>query len=123
MNLTNEQIEQILEGAPDGATHYGYYSEQYRYLKEVSAYIRGEWHSDYDLFVDDTHDLNALREVLTLRKRVAELEAQNNLMRKIVDCVKPNPKKPDGVLIEDADGNEWLHVILELNELTKGVKP
>lgn len=54
------------------------------------------------------------------QQRISELERQNSLMRVIVNCVKPHPKNPDGVSIEDADGYEWLQVILELNELTKG---
>lgn len=53
------------------------------------------------------------------QKRISELEWQNNLMHVIVNCVKPHPKNPDGVSIEDADGYEWLQVIRELNKPPK----
>ena len=54
-SLTNEQIKQIIDGAPDGATTYdddGYYSRP-----DVTEWL-----------------LSDLAEILTLRERVAELE-------------------------------------------------
>jgi hypothetical protein len=56
MSLTNEQIKQIIDGAPDGATH-----------------IHDDCYYEYGMIVD-TYRLSDLAEILALRERVAELE-------------------------------------------------
>ena len=56
MNLTNEHIEKILDGAPDNEQH-------------VNIPIAGE-------ITHAVHRLDDLREILALRKRIGELEAQ-----------------------------------------------
>src|SRR5690554_398927 len=76
MNLTNEQIKQILANAPEGATHYDKGCDEYLNYEVDTAYARGEW---VEVRIDayaEPQDLSGLREILTLRQRVAELEAQ-----------------------------------------------
>jgi hypothetical protein len=60
MSLTNEQIKQIIDGAPDGATHYDTHRHGFKY-----------WAIKMDFA---THKLSDLAEILALRERVAGLE-------------------------------------------------
>lgn len=87
MKLTNEQIEQILANAPDGATHFCVlqydFTEVYIRINDASTYTLDTdgilWRYVKDLELDgmySIHNLSDLQEILTLRKRVEELEAQ-----------------------------------------------
>lgn len=71
--MTNEQIEQILDGAPEGAVEiheWEYYDEDGIICGEVEESAQGQ-----TPYSDAWHHLSDLREILTLRKRVAELES------------------------------------------------
>lgn len=83
MSLTNEQIEQILAGAPDGATHYAQ-GIHYLYFKilengEFFLHENGRWVADYESDFDIDAPLSLLKEILALRKRVEELERQHGM--------------------------------------------
>jgi|SRR5690554_1530491 len=83
MNLTNEQIEQILDGAPEGATKCAEYVDIYYFkpalphgLKLYSPFVdKWQWVHDCSM-LRNLRDLSDLREILILRKRIEELEAQ-----------------------------------------------
>src|SRR5690554_6020665 len=85
-SLTTEQIEKILDGAPEGATHVEIveYSDNPETL-EFLMYSNDYWHErDRGAWVVDSsgriccyadiRSLSDLREILALRKRVQELE-------------------------------------------------
>lgn len=72
MNLTTEQMQAILDGAPIGETHYE--SELFQYESDIEGYtLRG------------VHALSDLREILTLRQRVQELEKRLQKKRSTID--------------------------------------
>ena len=60
MNLTNEQIQAILDGAPKGTQGYN-----------IEESLEG-----YSYYFVSILDLNLLREILTLRQEVERLKAQ-----------------------------------------------
>lgn len=62
MNLTNEQIRAILDGAPKG----------------VRGYNIEESHEGYSYYFVSILDLDLLRETLTLRQEVERLKAQQS---------------------------------------------
>jgi hypothetical protein len=70
MSLTNEEIKKILDGAPDGATHYDTHRHGFKY-----------WAIKMDF---TTHNLSDLAEILALRERVEGLEQE-------LDRYKDNP--------------------------------
>lgn len=86
MKLTNEQIEAILDGAPEGATHYtGYPKPSYQKAdgNRAMQWVDGEWYkmsSDTQL-----HSLDDLREILELRQGVERLRNQRHYFR--VTCM------------------------------------
>jgi hypothetical protein len=61
-SLTNGQIKHIIDGAPDGATHYDTHRHGFKY-----------WAIKMD-FV--THNLSDLAEILALRERVEKFERE-----------------------------------------------
>jgi hypothetical protein len=65
-SLTNEQIKQIIDGAPDGATH-----------------VHDDCYYEYGMIVD-TYRLSDLDEILALRERVERMERE-------LDRYKDNP--------------------------------
>ena len=69
MNLTNEQIEKMLEGAPDWQKCYCTESKQ---------------RFPYDNY----RNLSDLREILTLRQRVEELEQRNDELAATVERLR-----------------------------------
>lgn len=76
MNLTNEQIEQILESAEEFeglATHYDV-TWGYLYYDTHCIYFDGEYWTELGIVPKQVHSLSDLREILTLRQRVKELE-------------------------------------------------
>lgn len=87
MNLTNEKIQAILDGAPDGATHY---EITYGYLKTAkSGYMAfddegGDWDYEYAV-ICDTKSLNNLREILALRQEVERLKSELLEAAEIID--------------------------------------
>ena len=89
MNLTNEQIEQILADAPEGATHVEVIEDEpSEYWMLDSEDMLWHWHKNPkdksrawrigipELPVENIQSLSDLNEILTLRQRVKELEAQ-----------------------------------------------
>lgn len=87
MKLTTEQIKQILDGAPEGATHVEILEDEpSEYWLLDSDELLWHWHKNPkdpnrtwrigipELLVENIHDLSDLREILTLRQRVKELE-------------------------------------------------
>ena len=84
MNLTTEQIEQILDGAPEGATHVehtGLNSTAYLFMPRGDGshkiWVNERWFSSDSRRIEQCwpiHALSDLREILTLRQRVEELE-------------------------------------------------
>jgi hypothetical protein len=93
-NLTSEQIKQILDGAPDGATHYATYVNEYimQTDKGVMVYENGEW--DYEIVSYlGVRCLSDLAEMLALRERVERLEQGNDLViREVWHIVEPDIK-------------------------------
>src|SRR5690554_5949911 len=95
MNLTTEQIEQILEGAPEGATKCAEYVDIYYFkpalphgLKLYSPFVdKWQWAHDCSM-LRNLRDLSDLREILTLRKRIAELEQRNNELTATVERLR-----------------------------------
>jgi hypothetical protein len=67
MSLTNEQIKQIIDGAPDGATH-----------------IHDDCYYEYGMIVD-TYRLSDLAEILALRELVTELEIEFGKLQRAAD--------------------------------------
>lgn len=74
MKLTTEQIEAILDGAPDGATHVDFEGD-YIFVNKTTNHLQwvGEPHPS-NIINFDIKDLSLLREIISLRKRNAELE-------------------------------------------------
>lgn len=80
MTLTNEQIQAILDGAPDGATHctdtvpsMNLYAKV-EHLGGFYVSLSNRWES-YPIYAG-IHLLSDLREILTLRQEVERLKAQ-----------------------------------------------
>lgn len=81
--LTNEQIQEILDGAPEGATHVDYFEADPMYLKmdgcKWNQYDGEEWfyaeEEELRLYFD-FHNLDDLREMLELRQEVERLKAE-----------------------------------------------
>jgi len=79
MSMTNEQIKQIIDGAPDGATHVATYIDD-MYLRkavplgmELFSPILGKWEWCKDVTIlRNAKDLSDLAEILALRERVAQ---------------------------------------------------
>ena len=87
-NLTSEKIKQILDGAPDGATHYATCVNEYimQTDKGVMVYENGEW--DYEIVSYlGVRCLSDLAEILALRERVAELEG---FVKHVHKCIEKN---------------------------------
>src|SRR5690554_2122637 len=95
MNLTNKQIEQILDGAPEGATKCAEYVDIYYFksalphgLKLYSPFVdKWQWVHDCSM-LRNLRDLSDLREILTLRKRIAELERDNKSLTLKIELIK-----------------------------------
>ena len=79
-NPTNEEIKQIIDDAPDGATHVATYIDD-MYLRkavplgmELFSPILGKWEWCKDVTIlRNAKDLSDLSEILALRERVQEL--------------------------------------------------
>ena len=83
MSLTNGQIKQIIDGAPDGATHVATYIDDMYLRKDVPlgmelfSPILGKWEWCKDATIlRNAKDLSDLAEILALRERVERLESQ-----------------------------------------------
>lgn len=88
MNLTNERIEQILAGAPDGATHY--YDGHYYILGIGGSYPTRIYKNLKKTLIDCAgyfHALSDLREILTLRQRIEQLEAEMEIHKRHTELV------------------------------------
>jgi hypothetical protein len=88
-NLTNEEIKQIIDGAPDGATHWdGCYLKVDGINWFVSYASDNEWESvSEDEFgvINSVHSLSDLAEILALRERVKGLEQELEVWRPVVE--------------------------------------
>ena len=87
-NLTNEQIRAILDGAPDGATHF---DGDYLKLEDILWFNycqRTGWYKveddDFGL-IEPAHKLSDLAELLALRERVERLEQELEVWRPVVE--------------------------------------
>ena len=85
MSLTNEQIKQIIDGAPDGATHWDLINSCYLiYENQNTDYhptirVWDKHHNSYSVYSRSygsywQKDLSDLAEILALRERVEQLE-------------------------------------------------
>ena len=103
-NLTNEQIKQIIDDAPDGATHYATCVNEYimQTDKGVMVYENGEW--DYEIVSYlGVRCLSDLSEILVLRERVAVLEQGGWVS---VDERLPEYGAPVLVFVPETDAEE-----------------
>lgn len=73
-NLTIEQIKEILGNAPDGATHFDVDGEGYIERNETSHFDHIKGKRQKAGYLEPHHNLSDLREILSLRQRVKELE-------------------------------------------------
>lgn len=80
MKMTNEEVKKILDGAPEGATHYTIISTQAFYFKDDQYgfffHDDKKWRLDYVGDFGVTESLSDLREILELRQKVERLKAQ-----------------------------------------------
>lgn len=98
MNLTNEQIQRILNGAPDGATHYQsttylrYDSNSWVWWSEVEndwCFVRDESLGWAQLLGGHHGSLSDLNEILTLRQEVGRLKVEvESVNHDIIEAVK-----------------------------------
>jgi hypothetical protein len=85
-NLTTEQIKQIIDGAPDGATHAQECDGVYFYFRS-DGFLFFDFYRGLVANIDDIlhiKSLSDLREILALRERVSELQSQRNKLAIIV---------------------------------------
>lgn len=106
MKMTNEQIQTILDGAPDGATHIEVIEDEpNEYWMLNSDECLWHWHKNPkdpnrtwrigipELTVENIHDLSDLREILELRREVEWLKSQQSEVaaRAVEDAVMNTP--------------------------------
>lgn len=89
MKLTNEQIEQILDGAPDGATHCFDYGDYFKHGDPFALVWdeKGAWFASAMCKKDVTHNLSDLREILELRQEVEQLQQRNDELAATVEQI------------------------------------
>lgn len=80
MTPTTEQIREILDGALEGATYVDWEGE-YAFVDQATKHIQWCSHDSFSEFMDyGLIQLDLLREILTLRQRVEELEQKNQAL-------------------------------------------
>lgn len=112
MNKTNDWIQSLIEGAPEGATHY-HHTTYLRYDGETWVW----WNEEHNwCFVDKNSlgwaqnlggchgSLSDLREILTLRQRVQELDSQ---LPKWISVEEGLPEEKQHILMLDDCGGKY----------------
>ena len=89
MSLTNEQIKQIIDGAPDGATHW---DGCYLKVDEINWFVFYASDNEWEIVSEDefgvinsVHSLSDLAEIIALRERVTELEIEFEKLQRAAD--------------------------------------
>lgn len=87
MNLTNERIQAILDGADqfEGLAEYHSSNWGYLYFNGDFMYFDGGYWTKLTIIPSNIHSLSDLREILTLRNRVKELE---NTIKQSLDNIE-----------------------------------
>lgn len=101
MKLTNEQIQVILDGAPEGATHVEVIEDEpNEYWMLDSDECLWHWHKNPkdpnrtwrigipELTVENIHELSDLREIITLRHDVERLKAERDSVCHLNDSLR-----------------------------------
>lgn len=84
-NLTTEEMQRIVDGAPDGATHYDIDGEGYIQVTKLSNfnYIKGQRVDGCYLEVD--RNLNDLRTILAKQQEIERLKEELSTAIEIIE--------------------------------------
>lgn len=107
MKLINEQIQAILDGAPDGATKCATYIDTMYFksaiphgLKLYNPFVdKWQWVHDCSM-LRNLRDLSGLREILELRQEIERLEQREQELAATVDALQEAMYKTGDLLIK-----------------------